>query len=839
MDEKYFVHSSVTGIFGMRQIEFCQDVIANAGVVEAIEEMHRNNILSLRPGCIEYLDKYFPERICEKCGVRAAICGSLQHKGAGAIRIKKQRGGKQPSDCTLEELETQDKLMKKCGDGSRFEYLCLGCHRVEDLSTITRIAFGDIDVRSIEAGSYRNNIEKVMRYKAIITARCEDHGVDLWTNEPLQPINSPRDDAHHSTSRYNAALYDKETGEMFALDTAKRECEKKRSGNGLLGGDSMDDFIDRNARHLAVTISMDANHHRLLHIIIGLVERGQLNCGVLPFECRGSYYIVPVGEDENRDLYDILTKYKSWFEKIDATKVLACPRVSLRSGNILEDVLMGDAHAEDENVAKDGDVADSTANFDVEDDKATSTEIGGVDQNVPANSQLAVGYRKFGKYPLAPIKDGLRQQQYYYDGDHGALDGENLFGHIYSATEKFGDMNAEEGEEYEAYRHLQLSLKESDEQYDELEHEKDRMLAAKEREHNLVIEKMEARLSAIIATYEEEKSILLATIDERNATIAAHEETIDRRDATINDLSSLTKQMEKLTCESKEKDEKIATMQVEHETAVAELTEDHRVEKETMMRDRVAAIESMQVEHETAVAELTEAHGVEKETMMRDRVAAIESMQVEHETAVAELTEDHRVEKETMMRELSTKDEEISDLREECANRVAALEADHARVISAKNEEISDLREECANRVAALEADHARVISAKNEEMAGLEEEMAGMEEEMADMQTDLRNACNYYHHYRRKSNNMERQIDELMEEVEHQANVLEETEDCIIDYEEEVEYLHEMVECRDVELQATKEALSEYESSTVIQAVSGIVLNSRKRRRVSVNNDE
>jgi hypothetical protein len=453
--------------------------------------------------------------------------------------------------------------MRKCGDGSRFEYLCLGCHRVEDLSTIARIAFGDIDIKSIEAGSYRYQVERVMRYKAIMTARCEDHRVDPWTNEPLQPINSPREDAHHSSARYHTALYDRETGEMFALDTAKREYENVNS-TGLLGGDSMDDFIDRNARHLAVTVSMDANRHNFLHIIIGLVERGQLNCGVLPFECRGSYYIVPVGEDENRDLYDILTKYKSWFEKIDAKKVLACPRVSLQSGKILEDVIMGDAYAEVENVAEDGDVADSTTNFDVEDDK------------VPANSQLAVGYGKLGKCPLAPIKDRVQQQQYHYDNGHGALDGENLFGHIYSATEKFGDMNAEEGEEYEAYRHLQLSLKESDEQYDELEQElaakerehnlaikeKDSMLAGKETEHNLVIETMEAKLSAIIAENEEMKTDHAVAILAKNEEIAALEAAHAREIATKDEVMAAMEAAHAVAILTK--NEEMAALEADH-----------------------------------------------------------------------------------------------------------------------------------------------------------------------------------------------------------------------------------------------------------------------------------
>jgi hypothetical protein len=333
-NEKYFVHAKVKGICGMRQVEFCQVVTANAGGVEAIEEIHRNILLSQGSGLTRYLDKYHPERICEKCGFKSGMCSSLQHKGAGAIQIKRQRGGMHPADCTLEELETQLELIEECDDGSMLELLCLGCHRVEDLSTIARIAFGDIDGRSIEAGSYSENPERVLRYKAIQTARVENHITDIQSGEPLQLMNSPRNDAHHVFGCNQVALYDVASGEIFALDTAKRKHETPMQL--IKHVDSMEDLVEKSAHWLASTVSMDANSHMILHVVIGLVERGQLNGGVLPFGCRGGYYMVPVGESENRDLYDLLIMYKKWFEKIDAKKVLACPRVSLKSGNILK-----------------------------------------------------------------------------------------------------------------------------------------------------------------------------------------------------------------------------------------------------------------------------------------------------------------------------------------------------------------------------------------------------------------------------------------------------------------------------------------------------------------------
>jgi fructose-specific component phosphotransferase system IIB-like protein len=79
----------------------------------------------------------------------------------------------------------------------------------------------------------------------------------------------------------------------------------------------------------------------------------------------------------------------------------------------------------------------------------------------------------------------------------------------------------------------------------------------------------------------------------------------------------------------------------------------------------------------------------------------------------------------------------------------------------------------------------------------------------------------------------MKRQNDRLKEVAYHNANVLVAKKYCIIERERKVEHL-------EGELKVTKASLREYESSSVIQLVSGVLKPwSNKRRRISVNDDD
>lgn len=79
----------------------------------------------------------------------------------------------------------------------------------------------------------------------------------------------------------------------------------------------------------------------------------------------------------------------------------------------------------------------------------------------------------------------------------------------------------------------------------------------------------------------------------------------------------------------------------------------------------------------------------------------------------------------------------------------------------------------------------------------------------------------------------MMRQNDQLMEAAYNNAKVLVAKENCIVERERKVEHL-------EGELKVTKASLREYESSSVIQLVSGVLKPwSNKRRRISVNDDE
>jgi len=78
----------------------------------------------------------------------------------------------------------------------------------------------------------------------------------------------------------------------------------------------------------------------------------------------------------------------------------------------------------------------------------------------------------------------------------------------------------------------------------------------------------------------------------------------------------------------------------------------------------------------------------------------------------------------------------------------------------------------------------------------------------------------------------MMRQNDQLMEAAYNNAKVLVAKENCIVERERKVEHL-------EGELQVAKASLREYESSSVIQLVSGVLTWSNKRRRISVNDDD
>src|SRR5210317_2038607 len=167
----------------------------------------------------------------------------------------------------------------------------------------------------------------------------------------------------------------------------------------------------------------------------------------------------------------------------------------------------------DENVAKDDDVTDSTTKFDVEDEETTSTVMGDVDQNVPANSQLAVGYRNYVQCPMATSEE-VRQQRYCFDddGDSG-LNGLNLYGHIDDAV----------GEKLKAIENLMQRLKEADKRCDELELERDRMLA-KIAHHDAERDEMSAIIETMSAiTIRDE---IQTTIDQENTQMAALIEAI-------------------------------------------------------------------------------------------------------------------------------------------------------------------------------------------------------------------------------------------------------------------------------------------------------------------------
>ena len=813
--------------------------------------------------------------------------GTRESDGRSSQWIKaNEDGGIHPSSTSgerLEELVREDLLVSRCST-----------HHRNDDQTRTERFIGGEDVEIPEFFStHPKALLMVTIYlevkKQLTGNKC------AWTKEKFDYLSCL--DGHHVVHQSEdesgggyKPLRITYNGKERVFHLAKTI--KEGLWKAVMNCKTIDELVQLLLTELPLILFIEACAHRAYHFLIG------------PKRIQGlSNYLSSQGHDIMADYF--ITEEPDSFV-IDANEHTQYRRFVESEEVTTEETSNDDANNTDNNMDVDDDK--DSPEFDVEDDKATSTEmIGGVDQNVLANSQLAVGYRKFGKCPLAPIKDGVRQQQYYYDDDYGALDGQNLFGHIHSATEDFGDMNVEEGEEYEAYRHLHLSLKESDEQYVELERKVDSMLTAKEREHNLAIESMESKLSAIIAANEEEKTMLLATIDERDAAIASYEEALDRRDATIDgqnaiiaaneeektkllatidDLSSLTKQMEKLTCESKEKDEKIAVMQVKHESDVVRLTEAHAAAIATKDEEMAVAISTkneemaaLEADHAAAIATKDEemtglrddcadrvaaleaarafaisAKDEEMASMVIERNQTIESMQVERNTHVARLEATHRGKMEEMDREHNQIIESMkaAHAREitAYANRVAASHAAHARELSTKNEEMAVLEAAHAVEIATKDEEMAAAIATKNEEMAALEtaisakdEEMTDLRKEMADMQIDLVNACNYYHYHRQMTNNMQHQIDELMEEAEHNANILEENDECIIDYEEEVEYLQERVECLEAELQAelqdTKAALSEYESSTVVQVVSGIVFNSRKRHRVSVNNDD
>jgi len=78
----------------------------------------------------------------------------------------------------------------------------------------------------------------------------------------------------------------------------------------------------------------------------------------------------------------------------------------------------------------------------------------------------------------------------------------------------------------------------------------------------------------------------------------------------------------------------------------------------------------------------------------------------------------------------------------------------------------------------------------------------------------------------------MMRQNDQLMEAAYNNAKVLVAKENCIVERERKVEHL-------EGEIQVARACLRGYESSSVIQLVSGVLTWSNKRRRISVNYDD
>ncbi len=636
--------------------------------------------------------------------------------------VNGKKVAKSPAWCTFQELQEQKKACKEIRDNggvASMDVTCTDHHRIRDQSVASQVLSGKVQKEDTTYCDVQLN-RLAIRRKSIVLIALHESGFDLETLD-VDSIDWPKVTIHCAYSGLPIRYDEMEIADSHhALESCELELEyngvcykiegmaKTDTISEIMNGDSEQGFAERLSDGLSITVAIRSSVHRLTHKGMSMIEKGQV---------AGVESPIVFHRAEKRVIIDAST-YTQFQQFLPAEALV--PR-------------------EDDNEAEDEVAASEVVRSD------------DIDEDTPGTPEFESTVHSGVVCPPTPTKENHRSKI-------GFMNLHAEFDLTKDVAEASSSSDANENEnDIDMGDVVGVDILRSEQEYEEKNRLKttNRELSAANTKLLCKVAELEAAVAsgqAIIAANEEVETMLLARINERDATIAANEAEekkllaiIDERDATIariseeeetkllatiNDLSSLTKQMEKLTFESKEKDEKIATMQVEHNTHVEELTDAHRVEKETMMRECNQTIESME------------------------------------------------------------------------------------------------------NRVAASDAAHAVAISTKDEEMSGLREEMA-------DMQIDLRNACNSYHFYRRKTNNMQHQIDELMEEAEHKANVLEENENCINEYKEEVEYLHERVECLDVELQDTKAALSEYESSTFIQVVSAINPWSNKRRKISEDNDD
>ena len=311
------------------------------GNEDEVEELYRKDLLSKGEhrgrGWVKFVyGKGKPK--CADCGKESYICGALDHNGPGAVKVKSLRGGKHPFECSEKELKLQEKLFaieREKGNEADWRFRCTSCHHWKDVSISTRIIAGVIDRKSDDAGSWKHSPSQVAKMDAIHRSRIDSHKDDAWSGEELELIKSSRDNAHHVTGSYETLLDDLDGGGLWALDTAKRQYET----SSYIIKYSADKLVQRQARRNVVTASTDSNYHKILHRVIDLVERGLLNGGILPFEIRGGYFIVPVSPSVNSGLYKILVDYRSSFEEIaDRVKVMSSPRQSFIGGHILKEL---------------------------------------------------------------------------------------------------------------------------------------------------------------------------------------------------------------------------------------------------------------------------------------------------------------------------------------------------------------------------------------------------------------------------------------------------------------------------------------------------------------------
>ncbi len=352
-ESDYFVEALVCDEIKVLTFDFSEKLY-DGNEVE-VEELYGKHLLSRRGhegrGWVKVVGKDGIPK-CVDCGKASYICITMDHDGPGAVHVKSLRGGKTPFNCTEEELLLQEKLFaieREKGKKACWSKRCSSCHSWKDCSTIARIIAGEIDRKSDDAGSWKDvGPARVAKMDAIHSSRILSHKDDAWSGEKLEKIKSSCDDAHHVTGSYETALNDLEGGGLWTLDTAKRPDED----SNFISSYSADKLVQRQARRNVVTASTNTNYHKILHTTIHLVELGLLNGGILPWEIRGGYFIVPVSPSVNSSLFKILVDNRSSFDEIDRDKVMSAPRQSFRGGYVLKEL---ETDYSDNDAAQDGD----------------------------------------------------------------------------------------------------------------------------------------------------------------------------------------------------------------------------------------------------------------------------------------------------------------------------------------------------------------------------------------------------------------------------------------------------------------------------------------------------